>query len=155
MIRTIVQWGGVGRRLSLLLGLVLLAGAAEAQDSTNRWVRVDRTPDVAVYVDSYRARVVDSSAAIVEIWASFEHTSVQAIRDKKFNRWVGRWQLDCVRDKSRSFGAAFYLDKQFIFSIEVPGGFAEWQSATPGTINETLTIRGCLIAAGQPTEPVK
>src|SRR5262245_40326446 len=150
--------GNRGRRMNvpllpLLAVLALQAEAAGPTPEPERWIRVDRTADLALYVDRMRIRVIDST--IVEIWAAWEFTSTQTLVDKKFNRMVDLFRLDCKNIESMNIEGNFYLDSVFVKRVPTPEPLREWSTAPPQSINETLIIRGCLIAQGKPTEPVK
>lgn len=127
------------------------ASAALAQE--DRWVRIDRTADLVLYVDRFRARVIDSTT--VEVWTSWQFTTQQTLVDKKFNKMVALFRLDCKATRSMQVEGNFYLNDQFQVNTATPVELLEWTNAPPQSINETMVIRGCLIARGQPTEPVK
>jgi hypothetical protein len=117
-------------------------------------VRIDRTADLALYIDKYRARVIDSIT--VEVWVSWQFTKAQTLVDKQFNKMVTHNWLNCRTIQSMQLEGNFYLDGQFQVHVPTPLKLREWTTpAPPQSINETLVIRGCLIARGQPTEPVK
>lgn len=145
------------RNASLLLGLLTVASlthptTASTQEN-KRWVRIDRTADLVLYVDRLRARVIDSTT--VEAWTSWRFTTQQTLVDKKFNRMVALFRLDCKATRSMQVEGNFYVDDQFQVHTATPVELLEWINAPPQSINETMVIRACLIARGQPTEPVK
>jgi len=140
-------------RSSLPLIALAVTDAQIAQTQEARWIRVDRKPDVAVYVDRLRARPVDST--LVEVWTSWEFTDTQTLVDKKFKRMVSLFRLDCRRTLSMQIEANFYVGDEFVIRVPTPEPLLEWSTAPPQSINETLVVRGCLIARGKPTEPVR
>jgi hypothetical protein len=75
--------------------------------------------------------------------------------DKQFNRMVIHYRLNCRAVQSMQLEGDFYLGAPFQMHLPTPVEIQEWITAPPQSINETLVIRGCLIARGKPTEPVK
>jgi len=140
------------RQTLVLVVLALgLSSIGEAQDS--RWIRIDRTSQFVLYVDKLRTRPVDSTT--VDAWTSWEFTTPQILIDKRFDRMVSLLRLDCRATRSMQIEANYYYGKTFVAHTEPPESLREWASAPSQSVNETLIIRGCLIARGQPTEPVK
>jgi hypothetical protein len=137
----------------LLLAVASFTTSIAALTQEERWVRIDRTADLVLYVDRLRARVIDSTT--VEVWTSWEFTTQQTLVDKKFNKMVALNRLDCKATRSSQIEGNFYLDNQFQVHVATPVELLEWTNAPPQSINETLVTRGCLIARRQPTEPVK
>ena len=138
-------------RFLLLLGTPPFTAPTSARAQNARWIRIDRTPELALYVDRFRKQIKDE---IADVWASWEFTSRQPLVDKQFDRMVAHYRLDCRQARSMQLEATFYLGAAFVIHIPTPDPQLEWASATPQSINETLVIRGCLIAKGRPTERV-
>ena len=138
-------------RFVVTLGTFLAATLASVGAQEDRWIRIDRTSELALYVDGFRKQLKDD---IADVWASWQFTTRQKLVDKPFDRMVAHYRLDCKQTRSMQLEATFYLGDKFVINIPTPASQLEWASATPQSINETLVIRGCLIARGQPTERV-
>ncbi len=115
----------------LLFATALLAMGMQAAQRNllaqeDRWVRIDRNADRAVYVDRLSARVVDST--VVEVWVSMQFINEQRIADKKYNRMVGLVRLDCRAHQVMLIENNFYLDGQFQKRVPFPPESRDWSN---------------------------
>jgi hypothetical protein len=137
----------------LLLVAYEMCAGAECSAQDDRWIRVDRKPEIVIYVDRWRIQLIDS--VTVDVWSSWEFAATQTLVDKQFNRMVSLFRLDCQRVRSMQLESNYYRGDEFVIRVPTPERFREWTDAVPQSIDESLIIRGCLIAQGKPTEPVK
>ncbi len=118
----------------------------------SRWIRIDRTPNLVLYVDSFRVEKLPDDR--VSIWTRWEFSKAQVLMDKEFDRMVVRVVLDCAGTRMMQTETNLYKGEGFLLHVDIPEDQRQWAEATPESINETLIVRGCLIARGQPTTPV-
>ena len=117
-----------------------------------RWVRVDRTTALALYVDSFRIEKLPDRR--FGVWTRWEFAKAQPLVDKEFDTMVAKLVIDCPGIRLMQTESNFYRGDVFVLHVDIPETEREWTTPTPESINETLIIRSCLVASGQPIVPV-
>lgn len=130
---------------------ITLAVTGLAQES--RWIRVSRTQDFALYVDSFRIEAAPDRR--FGVWTKWEYSKNQTLVDKTFDTMVAHFIVDCGTTRLQQREATFSYADKVVLNLTTPTDMLEWLSAPPESINEALVVRSCLIADGKRTAPVK
>jgi hypothetical protein len=138
--------------LSSLLFSVFSLSPVQSTQPGERWVRIDRNDELVLYVDSWTIKKADSE---VRLWTRWEFAKLQTMVDKRFDVMVSEFALDCPGVRTMQIEATFYRAGNVELTLQFPESMRTWSGAPPQSVNETLTVRGCLLAAGKPIAPVK
>ena len=133
---------------------VLGAAPSRGQQDTSRWIRVDRRPDLVVYVDRWRVETLGEN--IFHVWMRWDFPTPRAGPTRLLiDHFLSHTMLDCSRLRSRDTEVLYYFRDTLRNLVSIPESRSEWLSLPPQSVGETTIIRGCLIANGKPTQDVR
>ena len=137
------------------VGITMLGAApGRGQQDTSRWIRVDRRPDLVVYVDRWRVESLPSN--LFHVWMRWDFPTPRAgPTGQIIDHFVSHTILDCRHFRSSDTELAYYFGDILRNRVSVPEDQREWVSPPPQTVGETTIIRGCLIANRKPTQEVR